>query len=65
MMPMMLFKRMMLSYEFVSGEYEIKCYNGDKLYCERKIIVIAAEADLEEVYRDWYAEHLTRVFSLT
>ena len=62
-MPMMLFKRKMLTYEFVSGEYEIKCYNGDKLYCERKIIVIAAEADLEEVYSDWYTEHFDEIIN--
>ena len=62
-MPMKLFKRTMLTYEFVSGEYEIKCYNGDTLYCERKVIVIAAEADLEEVYSDWYAEHLDEIIN--
>ena len=62
-LPMMLFKRMMLTYEFVSGEYDIKCYKADELYSERKIIVIAAEADLEEVYSDWYAEHLVEIIN--
>ena len=58
---MWLFKRKMLTFEFESGEYEIKCYNSDILVCERQVIVIDAEAELEEAYDDWYAEHLIEI----
>jgi hypothetical protein len=60
-LPMKLFKRKLLPFEFVSGEYEIKCYKADELYSERKVIVIDADADLEGVYSDWYAEHLEEI----
>jgi hypothetical protein len=60
-LPMWLFKRKMLPFDFVAGEYEIKCYKADELYSERKVIVIDAEADLEEVYSGWYAEHLVEI----
>ncbi len=60
-LPMWLFKRKMLTFEFESGEYEIKCYNRDILFCERKVIVIDAESELEEAYDDWYAEHLIEI----
>jgi hypothetical protein len=60
-MLMRLAKRKMLTYEFVEGEYVLKCYKGDKLYSERKIVVIAEEADLEEVYQDWFIEHLEEI----
>ncbi|MCF7911649.1 MAG: hypothetical protein K9M99_03905 [Candidatus Cloacimonetes bacterium] len=60
-LPIRLFKRKMLTFEFVAGEYEIKCYNGDVLYSERKVIVMDAEAELEEVYSAWYTEHLGEI----
>ncbi|MCF7919407.1 MAG: hypothetical protein K9N06_05790 [Candidatus Cloacimonetes bacterium] len=46
------------------GEHTVKCYKGEMLYCERKISVLSAECDLETVYADWFAEHLTEILLL-
>jgi hypothetical protein len=41
--------------------YEIKCYIDDRFYSSRKVVVIDPEADLEQVYANWYDEHLREV----
>jgi hypothetical protein len=46
------------------GEYVVKCYQDGKLYCERRVIVIAAEQGLEETYSAWFAEHLAEILEM-
>ena len=56
--------RTKLNFEFEYGnEYELKCYQNGRQYSQREIIVIDAEADLEEVYTNWFAEHLTEILT--
>jgi len=59
---MHLTKRKMFDMNCELGKsYMIKCKIGDELYCQRQVIVIDPEDDLEQVYIDWYAEHLEEV----
>jgi hypothetical protein len=46
---------------FTEGEYTINCYNGSRLYSERKIVVIDETEDLESVYNAWWDEHLVEI----
>ncbi|MCF7912729.1 MAG: hypothetical protein K9M99_09385 [Candidatus Cloacimonetes bacterium] len=57
--------RSKLKYPFEDeGEHIIRCYTEDGLYCERKLTVISEEQELEDVYADWYAEHLAEILAL-
>ncbi len=56
--------RSKLNFVFKEGhDYEIKCYYQGRLYCERKVQVIGAEEELEEVYNNWFAEHLAEILT--
>ncbi|MCF7912800.1 MAG: hypothetical protein K9M99_09750, partial [Candidatus Cloacimonetes bacterium] len=56
--------RTKLNIAFDEGEeYLIKCYKDGRLYSQRQVIVIAAESDLEEVYNNWFHEHLAEILA--
>jgi len=53
--------RSKFSQRFAGGEYIINCYNGSRLYSQRRVVVIDDEADLQEVYNAWWDEHLVEI----
>jgi hypothetical protein len=56
--------RTKLNFVFEAGqEYEIKCYYNGRRYSQRQVIVIDEEAELEEVYGEWFSEHLSEILS--
>ena len=45
-------------------EYSINLYPDGKLYCQRRIIVIDDESDLEDTYVTWFFENLAEILAL-
>lgn len=57
--------RTKLNFVFNEGhEYMIKCYQDGKLYSQRQIIVMEAESDLENIYNNWFEEHLAEILNM-
>jgi len=64
-MKMRLAPRSKLKLEFENeGEFLVKCYKGDILHSERKIVVIAPETDLAQYYADWFDDNLPAILQL-
>ena len=64
-LEMRLAPRSMLKMNFdETGEHIIRCFKGNELYCERKIVVIEAEMELANVYAQWFEEHLLEILAL-
>ena len=47
-----------------AGEHVLKCYRGEELFSERKVVVIADKLDLATVYADWFEAHLLDILKL-
>jgi len=46
------------------GEHILRCWEGEELHCERKIVVIPNEQVLETVYADWFDLHLAEILEM-
>ncbi|MCF7920510.1 MAG: hypothetical protein K9N06_11420 [Candidatus Cloacimonetes bacterium] len=63
-LEMKLAPRSKVSLCFSEGtEYQVKLYRNNYLYCEREVIVLAAEEEVDDAYEAWFAEHLEEVLT--